>query len=421
MKKCMIPIDLIPRSLSFAYNVEQWTSFLRRLEMCRNTKALEYFREWNPENGIRCSMCNKIKPVPEFGQNKECKYGIRINKCLVCERLSRKNGIKRFVDKATNPVPLTVPFEEYLWLHYKERMKNNCNSKALELCYRWNTLMGICCVSCEESRPLYNYCQSLKSRHGLNLTYCTDCIVVNQDPFATLMANVKSCTRQRGHYPPEFDTAYLKELYKRQNKLCAYSGIKMSLKPGSFKVSVERLDNSIHYTKQNIVLICVFLQFGYSYNIQREATRSLIYYNPELDDYKFDFETEKKLLNTTRKTFIKNSCRGAKISTEARHLIKKRKFSGIDDDNLESIVITKILDQNCRCAYTHIPFVFTRRSLYRPSIDRIDNTLGYTFDNIQIIITPLNTPWKPTLEEFQQIRSEHFEREASAQEVINVF
>ena len=60
-----------------------------------------------------------------------------------------------------------------------------------------------------------------------------------------------------------FDLTFndLKLLYKQQGGLCALSGIKMTIKPGTrkrinnTKLSVDRINNSKGYTKDNIQLI----------------------------------------------------------------------------------------------------------------------------------------------------------------------
>jgi hypothetical protein len=54
---------------------------------------------------------------------------------------------------------------------------------------------------------------------------------------------------------------YLKNLYNEQNGLCYISKMKMSLKIHSdFKISIERLDESIGYVKGNIKFICLEFQ-----------------------------------------------------------------------------------------------------------------------------------------------------------------
>lgn len=45
--------------------------------------------------------------------------------------------------------------------------------------------------------------------------------------------------------------------WKQQNEICAYSGRKMTLDAGKLEtVSIERIDSSIGYTKDNTILVC---------------------------------------------------------------------------------------------------------------------------------------------------------------------
>lgn len=74
-----------------------------------------------------------------------------------------------------------------------------------------------------------------------------------------LLGCMTSSSKQRGHNLPEFTFDDLVELFNKQNGLCFYSGIQMvfgSYKKISWTISAERLNNSIGYTKENVVLVC---------------------------------------------------------------------------------------------------------------------------------------------------------------------
>lgn len=63
----------------------------------------------------------------------------------------------------------------------------------------------------------------------------------------------------------DFDSDYLKDLFKTQNGKCYWSNLKMLEQASNhnlFQVSVDRLDNNKSYTKDNIVLCCLMINYA---------------------------------------------------------------------------------------------------------------------------------------------------------------
>lgn len=55
----------------------------------------------------------------------------------------------------------------------------------------------------------------------------------------------------------DIDEDFLKEIYISQNKRCFYSGVELHLKRSKFySVSIDRIDSSLGYVKNNVVLTC---------------------------------------------------------------------------------------------------------------------------------------------------------------------
>ncbi len=55
----------------------------------------------------------------------------------------------------------------------------------------------------------------------------------------------------------DFDESFLHNLYRKQKGKCYYSGIKMSFNSGNkYKMSIDRIDSQMPYSKNNIVLSC---------------------------------------------------------------------------------------------------------------------------------------------------------------------
>ena len=78
------------------------------------------------------------------------------------------------------------------------------------------------------------------------------------DPFKKFMSVISR--RDRAHV--DFHVEYLWELYSKQGGKCYYTGVNMSFKKGTpYTISVDRIDSSKHYTKDNIVLTTVNVNY----------------------------------------------------------------------------------------------------------------------------------------------------------------
>ena len=75
----------------------------------------------------------------------------------------------------------------------------------------------------------------------------------------------------------------------------------------------------------------------------------------------------------------------------AKHRAAKR---GLPFDLTEDWALEQINRQDFKCALTGIPFLAGRASgrarAYAPSFDRIDNSKGYTTDNVRIVVFAIN-------------------------------
>lgn len=75
-----------------------------------------------------------------------------------------------------------------------------------------------------------------------------------KDIIYSCFMNAKYRSEKRGH---EFTISieYLLELFEKQNRKCHYFGLNLILEPHyPMTVSIDRLDSSIGYTKENVVL-----------------------------------------------------------------------------------------------------------------------------------------------------------------------
>lgn len=90
--------------------------------------------------------------------------------------------------------------------------------------------------------------------------------------YLSLITNNIQNAKRRNKYECEIDIEYMLELYKLQEGKCAISGIEMTWgfednreagkqyrKP--FNLSVDRVDSTKGYTKDNVILICNIVNF----------------------------------------------------------------------------------------------------------------------------------------------------------------
>ena len=83
--------------------------------------------------------------------------------------------------------------------------------------------------------------------------------------YTILSGYVKSSNKKRHKIETDFDSKYIKELFDKQNGLCAYFKIPLVItktKKHPFKPSIDRIDNNKGYTKDNIVLCCLMANMG---------------------------------------------------------------------------------------------------------------------------------------------------------------
>ena len=193
----------------------------------------------------------------------------------------------------------------------------------------------------------------------------------------------------------EVDSDTLVKIYNDQKGLCAYSGLPMVTKPLSdWQASSERLDNDLGYSVSNIVLVCLEFNTG---NTQwsRDKVKKL----RELQSEPVDLDALKDQVANAKGRWSESSFRqyvvnliasakthSLKIAKNSQRSKENSKFTLTVDD-----ILQKIIDQKGRCAYSSIPLTYKRKGAYRVSIERINNRLGYTKENIVLICLEFNS------------------------------
>lgn len=127
----------------------------------------------------------------------------------------------------------------------------------------------ICC-SCKQSFPIEEFPKATnKSGHRYR---CKDCTRKRENELksnnlrvylADLLKTSKQSAKKRNIDCHELDVDFLVELYNNQDGKCAISGISMTHIAGQgvipTNISMDRIDNSVGYKKDNVQLTCRFI------------------------------------------------------------------------------------------------------------------------------------------------------------------
>ena len=144
------------------------------------------------------------------------------------------------------------------------------------------TTINLKCARCnksfEKSLATYNFDKSKRRRKwGANNWFCSrDCVSdwsATISPFKHIYKNIKGRAKKKD-IKVNIDSAFLSELWERQEGLCSYTKLPMSLplshsesrytnkKSGPFTGSIDRRDSSGGYTKRNVHFICLALNYA---------------------------------------------------------------------------------------------------------------------------------------------------------------
>lgn len=367
--------------LTVSFDTREHEQFVERVNKSNNIKAKKLLIDLDTSIGFRCNDCNQVLPFYRYSQRLSSKTGLYICKCMRCTNQN------------------ICPFKK---IFNVAKRRNQSVFKTGEPDFDLGYL-----------KKLYFEIQGCK------------CKITNQ-----------ALNLEYGNGNPH-------------------------------NLSLERIDNKRGYFKDNVVFICLWLQVGHTYNFTPIEWRDIITYESKDDGFVFDKScfiqsTQKKRIqqrkrrntysiknvkgiviskvctdcgirkssslfsktegrlqsycnscNVLRAAKIRNTTRGFIIKlchTAKANALKRSKIKGRYDtaneiaSNLFDLIVELVINQDGRCNYTGIPLRFETKHIHAVSLDRIDDGKGYIRGNLQLIISPLNTSWKPTKEEFLKCR-----------------
>lgn len=235
----------------------------------------------------------------------------------------------------------------------------------------------------------------------------------------------------------------LQEIYDQQKGLCYYSGIKMKYNHyDEWTMSIERLDNNIGYTKENTVLCCYEFNSGCQWSLEKiNDIKTLISSHVDLEQLEIQVKNSKTRKNRASnavnkyieilsddKTKIKcykcnnfypknqftrkcdRSCKNCRQITYEQYMktmkgiincrinssktaIKNRNKKGrlLEHTITYDCIMEKIISQKGRCFYSGIPLVYSKKRDWIISLERLDNNIGYTNENVVLICGEFNS------------------------------
>jgi hypothetical protein len=123
------------------------------------------------------------------------------------------------------------------------------------------------CIICKKQKPFSEFYKDKSQKHGFG-SKCKPCSsfydkarraksnsTIEGRALEFLRHAKESSARRKQVF--ELEVKDIVECWDKQLQICAYSGKKMTLENAKTNtVSIERIDSSIGYTKENTILIC---------------------------------------------------------------------------------------------------------------------------------------------------------------------
>ena len=208
------------------------------------------------------------------------------------------------------------------------------------------------------------------------------------------------------------------EMLLEQEGRCHYSGVPMEIMfPNShWRLSLERLNNSEGYWRQNCVLVAAEFNssdFSRAPGVKEEDVESSAQWSAE----KFRFvrnacksvvdleQLQQDVVDAFRRPFLSGmpsrasyqhayyrTLRGrSKLLLQNARLRSKKRHQDCELDYTD--ILRALLHQQGRCFYSGVPLQYERpHTDWVMSLERLDNSLGYVTGNCVLIAAEFNTP-----------------------------
>jgi hypothetical protein len=346
----------------------------------------------SPFVGKRCSRCHEVQYINAFtaskyGQQSFCStcYN-KAYSARYCTKLTvgEMDDVMKKVRAMAESVDVDEfkEFNRYKFISRCERVVKNGHRVLLERILKCGPAEKYHCTACDHSVYLWDLRIIIHTKNGFS-TKCSRCHKISRPVLAGKAASM----RNGGRDCVECPTRMLEAAVAKQAWRCYYSFIPLEDAYSSpWTPSPERLIRDGNYDDaDNVVAIAEIFNVAGNFNFSRRLVQQF-HYNDKLTT----FYSEVTDLRKKDERFLKV------LLYTSKHTAKKRasRLSRNDESGVHTItyddILAKAAEQKFRCAVSGIPLVFRSKHMWSASLDRLDNSKGYTPDNIRLTLQRFN-------------------------------
>jgi len=287
------------------------------------------------------------------------------------------------------------------------------------------------CNQC--GQMLFQNAFSCRTGHNIPPSKCRKCeggnsLLYNRTLRGSLKAMLGSAAARARRKGLDFNMSYpdLVGMLEFQRGKCAYSGVGMEIEqPNShWRMSLERVDNSLGYTTSNCVLIAAEFNScdaSKGRNVDPESVLGSAQWSRHKVEEVRRLQMQPIGLNqlavdiqhaqhgepraTMPRTYHAGASRcgqkcGLRVKSLRQHLDqclsgarRRAKLREQECSITRGILLHLLAKQGGRCFYSGVPLEYKLvHTHWRLSVERLDNSLGYTLENCVLIALEFNTP-----------------------------
>lgn len=353
------------------FDEQKFQVFLERVKKSNNRKLLDFIKQVGKEYSVKCKDCKQMCFLYQYLQRKtSSKHGIRFGKCSKCIESSRDPFTRKVKDMKKRT---------------KRRNRKGRNNGSVfydtseKLKAIFDKQKGLCFYSGEPMKMTSDktFDPNSMSIERLNeeLGYIEGNCVFVRLKFQLATKGVPIDVKKR-----------IVQALK--------TPIKDAITKNLTKQDFEKIKTHVCMPKARRQMEVAGIPLQQCHQCQK--FKEFEHFSKFRDSIRTNCKTCENIYSCARrKTYrgfvmkLVDAARGSAIERGSRKR-KRNDNSGDLDENLFDVVVNKILQQNGCCALTGFAFIFEPNSPFQPSIDRLDNSKGYTKDNIQIVISTVN-------------------------------